>query len=99
MSCLFFHHQNSTHVVSSSRRVASQPETYLERLKREHEKRQEERRRLQEEQDRLQLQDATFEPQVTKCPSYITRIARGVALAKQAEEILNAREPEKPGWR
>lgn len=80
--------------------MASAPETYLERLKREHEKRQDERRRLQEEQDRRQLQDATFEPRTTKCPTYIKRIARGMALAKKAEEALHAiQEPEKPGWR
>uniref|UniRef100_A0A7S3K3P5 Uncharacterized protein n=1 Tax=Aureoumbra lagunensis TaxID=44058 RepID=A0A7S3K3P5_9STRA len=94
--------RNSPHV-ESKLRLTSAPESYLERLKREHEKRLEHRRRLQEELDRQQLQEATFEPKTTKCPTYIKRIARGMALAKRAAELTNPNDDgnihQRPDWR
>lgn len=83
----------------SKLRVSSAPDTYLDRLRRENERRLEHQRRQQHEQDRRLLQDATFEPRTTKCPTYIKRIARGMALAKMAEQARSVDQPPRPDWR
>ncbi|KAJ8601263.1 hypothetical protein CTAYLR_003280 [Chrysophaeum taylorii] len=83
----------------SKLRITSAPDTYLDRLRRENEKRLENRRRQQREQDRRELRDATFEPRTTKCPTYIKRIARGMALAKQADHSSSLDQPARPTWR
>lgn len=84
----------------SKLRLSSAPDTYLDRLKRESERRVEQRRRALDERDRRLLEDVTFEPQTTRCPTYIKRIARGMALAKKAaDHHPKAAEDDRPGWR
>lgn len=76
------------------------PDTYLDRLKLEHQRRQDHRRRLQEDHDSRLLSEATFAPTTTKCPTYIKRIARGMALAKKADMSRSLDEPAaRPTWR
>ena len=41
--------------------------------------------------------DYTFQPKTTKCPTYITRIAKGMALANKNKRE-NA-DDAKPDWR
>ncbi|KAJ1445518.1 hypothetical protein M885DRAFT_549648 [Pelagophyceae sp. CCMP2097] len=79
-------------------RIASEPGTYLERLRRDERKRNEARQAQRDRRDDDLLEDATFVPKTTKCPTYITRIAQGMMLAKQSD-IAALREGEKPTWR
>lgn len=82
------------------RRVASAPDTYLDRLRRENEKRLEYAKQKQQDQDQRLLEDVTFEPRTTRCPTYIKRIARGMALVKQAQLSASVDDaPQRPGWR
>jgi len=83
--------------VESKLRIASDPATYLERLKEDADRRE---AALQEKRDaRVDDADAelTFAPKLTKCPAYVTRIARGLALTGRATRKAEA--PAVPDFR
>ena len=81
----------------SKLRIASQPDSYLDRLRVEDAKRQQYLQKKKDEYDEQTLVDYTFQPKTTKCPTYITRIAKGMALANKNKRE-NA-DDAKPDWR
>jgi hypothetical protein len=57
--------------------------------------RQEELKRREEEE----LRDCTFEPQTTKCPAYIKRIAESISKMKSARGNQSTSTVNKPDWK
>ena len=83
--------------VESKLKITSDPTTYLERLKEDADRRE---AALQAKRDnRGDDEDAelTFQPKLTKCPAYVTRIARGLALTGRSTKKVEA--PAKPDFR
>jgi hypothetical protein len=83
--------------VESKLKITSDPTTYLERLKEDADRRE---AALQAKRDnRGDDEDAelTFQPKLTKCPAYVTRIARGLALTGRSTKKVEA--PSKPDFR
>ena len=87
----------TTTTAESRLRIASDPGAYLDRLRADDENRKAALQRKRDEHDENTLAEFTFTPKTTKCPAYITRIARGMALANQGRRDATA--PDKPDWR
>lgn len=77
-------------------KINSEPETYLERLQKDMKKKKSKIKTRQQQIEAKELEECTFIPQTSDCPGYIKRIARSMALTKQAPTV-NAND--QPDWR
>merc|ERR1712216_244112 len=83
-------------------RVVSDPDTYLDRIARQHRVFSEKQRRAAQEAELSKFKECTFRPSIHDAPSYVKRIARSMALSKAARAAAveqSEKKPERPEWR
>lgn len=77
-------------------KVASEPESYIERLRREQQLAEQKRQRALEQQEMEEIKECTFRPEVHRAPEYVTRIARSMELTRAARK--KAVKKTRPAW-
>jgi len=82
--------------VQSRLKVASEPSSYLARVRQHMRLKEQLTACVREAQESQELAECTFHPQTHEAPAYISRIARSV---KQAKQMQPAPVPSKPDWR
>ncbi|ETV85119.1 hypothetical protein, variant [Aphanomyces astaci] len=94
---------NSTSIphVESKLKVVSNPDTYVQRLQEHTLKLYEKQRKALQEQEILEFTECTFKPQTIDVPSYISRIAKSMEIAKAVKAKHAAQYPRraKPDWK
>ena len=83
--------------VESKLKITSDPTTYLERLKEDADRREAPRPWKRAGPGADEGAGLSFQPKLTKCPAYVTRIARGLALTGRSTKKVEA--PAKPDFR
>ncbi len=76
--------------------VVSEPESYLARVRQHMALKEKVCQCVREAEEAKQLAECTFTPQTHDPPAYVTRIARSMAVARQAKE---PEPPSKQTWR
>ncbi len=83
--------------------ILSHPDTYTARLQRESKLFNERQRHALQEQEMKDYAECTFQPETHDAPSYIKRIAKSMALTRQAREkagvAAGGRDAHRPDWR
>ena len=82
--------------VSSRLKVASDPSSYLARVRQHMRLKEQLTACVREAQEKQELEQCTFHPTTHEAPAYITRIAKSVRLAKSAQPPPPPKQPE---WR
>ena len=92
----FTPHINEVPGVQSRLKVASEPASYLARVRQHMKLKEQLTACVREAQESQELAECTFRPTTHEAPAYITRIAKSVRLAKSAQPPPPPRQPE---WR
>ena len=82
--------------VSSRLKVASDPGSYLARVRQHMRLKEQLTACVREAQEKHELEQCTFQPRTHEAPAYISRIAKSVRLAKSAQPPPPPKQPE---WR
>ena len=77
--------------------ILNDPDSYLERIQKQEENFSIRRRKALQEQEMKEFAECTFHPQINDAPSYIKRIAKSMALARDARP--NAKKNNLPEWK
>ena len=77
--------------------ILNDPDSYLERIQKQEENFSIRRRKALQEQEMKEFAECTFHPQINDAPSYIKRIAKSMALARDARP--NTKKRELPEWK
>jgi len=89
-------HINEVAGVQSRLKVATEPQSYLARVRQHMRLKEQLTACVREAQESQELAECTFHPQTHEAPAYISRIARSV---KQAKQMQPPPPPAKPDWR
>jgi hypothetical protein len=77
--------------------ILNDPDSYLERIQKQEENFSIRRRKALQEQEMKEFAECTFHPQINDAPSYIKRIAKSMALARDARP--NTKKKQLPEWK
>ena len=77
--------------------ILSDPDSYLERIQKQEESFSIRRRKALQEQEMKEFAECTFHPQINEAPTYIKRIAKSMALAREARPAKAERKM--PEWK
>ena len=77
--------------------ILNDPDSYLERIQKQEENFSIRRRKALQEQEMKEFAECTFHPQINDAPSYIKRIAKSMALARDARP--NSKKNSAPEWK
>jgi hypothetical protein len=77
--------------------ILNDPDSYLERIQKQEENFSVRRRKALQEQEMKEFAECTFHPQINDAPSYIKRIAKSMALARDARP--NSKKNSMPEWK
>mmetsp|Transcript_13269 Transcript_13269/g.31561 ORF Transcript_13269/g.31561 Transcript_13269/m.31561 type:complete len:249 (-) Transcript_13269:324-1070(-) len=87
---------NTVPGVNSRLKVASEPESYLARVRQHMKLKERVTEVVREAEEHKQMEECTFHPRTHEAPAYITRIAHSMKLARSAQPPP---PPAKPDWR
>ena len=77
--------------------IQKHPDTYIQRLQKEAKLFSDRQRRIVQEQEQKEFAECTFRPETHDAPAYVKRIAKSMALTRQAKPKSAA--GAKPDWR
>lgn len=76
-------------------------ESYVNQLREEEMRREMRRQQLSQSEREKEMEECSFQPKTTKCPSYIKRIAKSMSIAKRMREETESlkQDTNRPEWR
>uniref|UniRef100_A0A7S3YIE7 Uncharacterized protein n=1 Tax=Heterosigma akashiwo TaxID=2829 RepID=A0A7S3YIE7_HETAK len=83
----------------SSLQLTEKPETYLDRVKREANKKKAWVESEKQKQELMNLAEHTFQPKTKDCPVYVKKIAESMAVANEVRRQQGQLDVGKPEWR